>query len=140
MRVVKTGLVAAALLMTTIVCAQEKHHKMTAEERAKMKTERMAKQLTLTDAQVDKLNAINLEAVKKSDELRADTALTDEQRKAEMKSLHEAKRAELKKILTEEQLKQLKEDKCRNGEKPNNQKLSEARAKSSAAYYQSTYR
>lgn len=60
-----------------------------AEERAKRKTERMAEELTLTDAQKKQIFDINLEYSKKNeDERKAEM----EARKAEM----EARKAELK--------------------------------------------
>lgn len=74
-----------------------------AEERATRNTERMAEELTLTDAQKKQVLAINLEFVKKNE---AERKAEAEARKAEM----EAKKAELKEqdtkiqaVLTEEQ-------------------------------------
>lgn len=74
-----------------------------AEERAKRNTERMAEELSLTDAQQKQILDINLQYAKKKD---AERKAEMEARKAEM----DAKRAEMKEqnakiqsVLTEEQ-------------------------------------
>ncbi len=109
MRVVKTGLVAAALLMAATVCAQEKHDKKTPEERAKLRTERMMEKLSLTDDQQTKMTELNLEAIKKRDEIRSNASLNDEQKREAMKAYHQEIKTKVDSLLTEEQRTQLKE-------------------------------
>ena len=82
----------------------------TAEERAEVYAKRMQKNLNLTDEQFKKVLAINIEQVKKQEELRA-------AHKAEMLAAFEnmkAQRLDLRKkyesILTSEQLKKFKEE------------------------------
>lgn len=82
----------------------------TAEERAEVYAKRMQKNLDLTEEQFKKVLAINIEQVKKQQELRA-------AHKAEMLATHEkmkAQRQDLSKkyesILTSEQLKKFKEE------------------------------
>jgi len=82
----------------------------TSEERAEVYAKRMQKNLNLTDEQFKKVLAINIEQVKKQEELRA-------AHKAEMLAAFEnmkAQRLDLRKkyesILTSEQLKKFKEE------------------------------
>ena len=77
-----------------------------AEDRAKRVTERMADELTLSDAQKNQILEINLEYAKKNEAEMAERRAEMEARRAEM----DAKRAELKEqdskiqaVLTEEQ-------------------------------------
>ena len=77
-----------------------------AEDRAKRVTERMADELTLTEAQKNQILEINLEYAKKNEAEMAERRAEMEARRAEM----DAKRAELKEqdskiqaVLTEEQ-------------------------------------
>ncbi|SFA80447.1 DUF4890 domain-containing protein [Algoriphagus aquimarinus] len=80
--------------------------RQSAEERAKMNTERMAEELKLTDAQKKQILDINLEYAKKNEAEMAERKADSEARKEEM----EAKKAELSEqetkiqaVLTEEQ-------------------------------------
>lgn len=83
------------------------------EERAKRTTERMAEELSLTDAQKKQILDINLEYAKKNEAEMAERKAEMEARKAEMearKAEMDARRAELKEqeakiqaVLTEEQ-------------------------------------
>lgn len=104
MNVLRTGWVVVGLvMMTTTTMAQEDGGKRTPEERAQFRTERMAKELSLTDAQKEKLQAINLEAVKKHEEIRNDAKLTPEQKREAMKASHASEKAQLDALLTAEQ-------------------------------------
>ncbi|MEI6683976.1 MAG: hypothetical protein WCO44_15200 [Bacteroidota bacterium] len=75
----------------------------TPEERAKRQTERMKEELKLTPAQEPKAEAINLKYAKKVEDVRkiTDTAV---QRKS-LLELNKQKTAELKAVLTPDQLK-----------------------------------
>ncbi len=80
--------------------------KMTAEERAQKRTDVMTKQLGLTKEQQEDVYKINLEHVKKMDEL-----------KAERKAQNEKTKAELNKVLTDEQKKKAEEIKKKREKK-----------------------
>jgi len=91
--------------------AHRTHEARTPEQRAQFRTDRMAKQLSLTEEQQTKVAVSNLKAVKEEDAIRNDSNLTDDQRKASFKGSRNAYKAELKEILTEEQLALLKKQK-----------------------------
>jgi len=98
--------------------AEHKDHKghegkaqRTPEERAAFRTDRMAKDLTLTEDQKVKVADINLRAVKEEDAIRKDANLTDDQRKASFKGSRNTYKADLKTVLTAEQLKKAEEGK-----------------------------
>ncbi len=65
--------------------------------------EMMSKMLDLTDAQKTQIKPILEEQAKEIKELRADTSLSQEDRRAKMKTLREGLAAKLKDILTPEQ-------------------------------------
>ncbi len=80
---------------------------------SKLKTD-----LSLTDDQVNAWKNLDAQYKTKFQELRANTALSEDQKKKQSKELREAKGKELKKILTNDQLKQYKEScKARCGNK-----------------------
>jgi periplasmic protein CpxP/Spy len=103
MRVGKTGLVIAALMVTAVVSAQEKGDRKTAEERAKMKTERIAEELSLTEDQKSKVLALNLEAAKKHDAIKSNASLTEEQKKEQLQNSRKEMKAKVDALLTDEQ-------------------------------------
>lgn len=90
--------------------AQEPGNDKTPEQRAEWRTDKLAKELALTEAQTSQVNALNLESVKKNDAIRNDAALTPEQKKAAWKANHETEKAQLDKILTSEQKAKLQAD------------------------------
>lgn len=66
--------------------------------------EQMAKDLSLTDEQKTKVKAALDERMQKALELRKDTSLSPEDRRAKMKTIQEAFTAKMKEILTADQL------------------------------------
>ncbi len=86
------------------------YQQMSPEDRAKQETEWMKKDLVLTDAQVLKVDSINLKFAKKRTEMRAQMQGQDrEAMRARMQEMQTQKEAELKPVLTEDQLKKYKE-------------------------------
>ncbi len=65
---------------------------------AKLKTD-----LSLTDAQVSSWKSLEEQYKPKFKALKSDSSITEEVKKVKMKELHSAKKADLKKILSEEQ-------------------------------------
>lgn len=88
---------------------------MTPEQRSKMMTDKMSTDLSLTEDQRTKVYDVNLAHAKKADEIRSNTSLSEDDKKAQLKSLREGEKAELKGILTKEQLARLKEMRKENG-------------------------
>lgn len=96
----KKTIVIAALSFTTLtIAAQDEPKGKTLEERVKMRTEKMAQQLQLSNDQKDKVFNANLKTAQSVEEIRN-----------QIKSLHEKQKAlleehdkEMKSILTEEQ-------------------------------------
>lgn len=69
--------------------------------------EAMKEALDLSDEQVKEIQALNSRVAGKMREVRTDSAMTRESRPAAMKNIHEERRAELKKILTDVQYEKL---------------------------------
>lgn len=80
----------------------EREHK-TPEERANGLTNRMTEKLGLTEDQKAKVYAINVDMAKKNDEIRHNTALTKEDRRAQLKANYLERKSQYKTVLTAEQ-------------------------------------
>lgn len=110
-------------ILTTEQKAQLKKMKAEANEKqatmAKKRGERMKTQLGLTDEQSAKIDSHRKEMGEKMKSIRENKSLSDEQKKEQMKSLMKTQKENMKSILTEDQLKKLKEMKHRGpgGEK-----------------------
>jgi hypothetical protein len=99
MKNVRLFLTAVALFIGTSVFSQQ-----SAVDRATAITERMATELALTPEQKGKVQALNLAIAEKNDAVRNDPKLTKEQKAEAIKGNQTAREAELKPILTTEQL------------------------------------
>ena len=107
MKVLNVLLVGIALLVgTTTLSAQEKVKK-TAKERAEMHTEKMTKELNLTPDQKTKVSELNLGVEMKNEAIHSDKNMSEETKKASYQGNNDAKMAQLKTILTEEQYKKV---------------------------------
>ena len=84
---------------------QAKHKEM-AEKRGSMMKERLG----LSDDQSAKLSKNRAEMGEKMKAIRDNKSLSDEQKKEQVKELHKAQKESLKSILTEEQMKKMKEE------------------------------
>ena len=69
---------------------------------------RMSQQLGLSPDQTARLEPILADRQQKLQALRADTSLTDAQRKHQMKTIHQTERMQLSNVLTPDQMKQMK--------------------------------
>lgn len=98
----KLMIIAVLSGMTVAAQAQEKERK-TPEERARIRTERMATELELTPEQKAKVEAINLKYAGQADEGRAEQKTEREAARKEGKAMREAHDAEIKAVLTPEQ-------------------------------------
>ncbi len=114
-------LIFASLIISFSVNAQtgkmtklEKVEKKGFEERAKIQTDIMKKELDITSEQYEKAYQINVGINQKNDALR-EQKITEKERKEAVKSNNEARIAMLKEILTDKQyatmLEKLKEEK-----------------------------
>lgn len=79
------------------------------EQMDKQRSEKMKTSLGLTDEQSAKMGANRKEMGEKMKVIRENKSLSDEQRKGQMKELMKKQKENMKSILTEEQLKKLKE-------------------------------
>ncbi len=93
--------VLSCLLVSTQLFAQEKQRK-TPEERASMLTDKMKKDLNLTDDQYKSVYDINLKYAKQNEEAFKNAQSKDEKIKI-IKASEEAKDQELKGVLTDDQ-------------------------------------
>lgn len=73
------------------------------EEKAQMMTDRMQKNLNLTDDQVARVNEIHLETAKKMADVKARKGDDREAMKTDMKAIKEVKSQRIKEVLTAEQ-------------------------------------
>jgi hypothetical protein len=89
------------VLMSSLVYSQTKH---TPEQKAEKMTEWMKTNLGLTDEQLPKVQALNLEYAKMNAELKA-AATSQDDKMTQMKKHQEEKDAKLKTILTADQYK-----------------------------------
>ncbi len=117
----KTGLVVFGLVIGTAAMAQGRGEGKSPQERAQFRTDWMAKELSLTEAQKTKVAELNLAAVEKNQSIKADASLTAEQKKEAWRANHKEQKTKLKEILTAEQLATLKAKKeamkSKHGEK-----------------------
>ena len=93
---------AGFVLLSSLVYAQEKHY--SPEQKAEKMTEWMKTNLGLSDEQLPKVQALNLEYAKMNAALKSGTN-SQEEKMAQMKKNMEEKDAKLKTILTADQFK-----------------------------------
>ena len=107
MNTLKAGLVAFGLVIGTAAMAQGRGDGKSPQERAQERTDWMAKELSLTGEQKTKVAELNLKSVEKNQAIRKDVSLSEEQKKEAWKTNRKAQKAQLKEILTAEQLAKL---------------------------------
>ncbi|MBL7953250.1 MAG: hypothetical protein JNM62_16200 [Flavobacteriales bacterium] len=98
----KLMMIAVLAGMTVAAQAQDKERK-TPEERARMRTEHMTKDLGLSAEQATKVQAINLKYADQGEELRKEREADRAEARNDGKALHDAHDAEMKAVLTPEQ-------------------------------------
>lgn len=98
----KLMIIAALASMTLAAQAQEKDKK-TPQERAKMRTEHMAKELGLSPEQQAKVEAINLKYADQVEAVRSEREAERTAKREAAKAMHDAHDAEMKAVLTAEQ-------------------------------------
>jgi hypothetical protein len=104
MSTLKTGLIVIALAIGSAAVAQEgRGDRKSTQERAQARTEKMAEELSLSEEQQARMEAVNAQAIEKRREILSNATLTDEQKKTELKASHEATKAQITEILTAEQ-------------------------------------
>jgi Spy/CpxP family protein refolding chaperone len=102
----KKLILAFAILISSIsLFAQDAKPKKTPEQRATMYVKELTTELSLTADQSSKIKAIQLESIKKLDELKAKATDGGDKKagKKEAKAVTEAANASIKAILTDEQ-------------------------------------
>ena len=88
----------------------EKRQKMSPEERVKTQVEKMTKELNLNEKQVAQVTKLVKSKVAKREELKNEIKENRKENRSKMKAEMEATKAEMKKILTEEQFKKFEEN------------------------------
>lgn len=117
MRHLLFGLITSfVLVLSSSVIAQRPNRWGSPEEMAKKQTENMKIDLGLDETQATKVGEINLKYAKKHDKLRGQGADDKNAMHENMKKMNDARNAEMKKILTDEQYQKLlvKEEEIRN--------------------------
>lgn len=101
----KTLILALVLMVGGTAMAQQpaKKERKPAEERATNSAQKMATKLGLDEAQKAKVHNINLGIAQKNDAIRDNTALTREQKMAQLKAMQDSRNAQYKEVLTSDQ-------------------------------------
>lgn len=108
MNTLKAGLVVFGLVIGTTAMGQDKGDRKTPQERAQIKADWMAKELSLTEDQKAKVTTLHLQSAEKNQAIRKDQSLNEEQKKEAWRNNRKAEKEKLKEILTPEQLATLK--------------------------------
>ncbi|HMN90611.1 MAG TPA: hypothetical protein PKD70_13500 [Saprospiraceae bacterium] len=104
--------IICALFIPMLATAQQGQARgRSAEERAKMQTEHMTKQLNLNETQQTQVAAINLKYAQKVDDMRGNGREQQAERREALKQMDEQKEQELQGVLSAEQFAQLKQAK-----------------------------
>ena len=103
MKNLKSLFIAVVLICTAHSLTAQEQTKKTPEERAKLQTDRMTKQLVLTADQQSKVAELNLGIAKKNESIRNNVNMTAEQKKESINGNIQAQNDVLKTILTLEQ-------------------------------------
>jgi periplasmic protein CpxP/Spy len=98
----KLMIIAVLASMTLATQAQEKDRK-TPEERAKLRTEHMTKELALSPEQQAKVEAINLKYADQVEAVRSEREAERTAKREAAKAMHDAHDAEMKAVLTADQ-------------------------------------
>ena len=93
----------------TMSFAQQYGHKGTPEHRAEKMTEKMSAELALDEAKTAEVKTINLRFTTAAEEIHANSEITDEQKKEQMKTLKEQLHNDLSTVLTAKQMERLEE-------------------------------
>nr|WP_294858715.1 hypothetical protein [uncultured Fluviicola sp.] len=101
----KTLILALAMVVggTAIAQQHEKRERKPAEERATNSSQKMKTKLGLDDSQTTKIHDINLGIAQKNDAIRDNTALTREQKMAQLKENQNSRNVQYKEVLTSDQ-------------------------------------
>lgn len=116
MNTFKTGLVVFGLMIGTAAMAQGRMDGKSPEERAQFRTDKLAKELSLTSEQQLKVTELNKEAVVKIEAIRKDNALSESEKRAAFQKNRKENKAQMEKILTTEQLAKLEARKEMRGQ------------------------
>ena len=108
MKYLKFAIVGMCLIGGLNAFGQE-GEKMTPEAKAEKMTIKLVEKLELDANQKEKVNAINLEFVQSANALKANSEVSDDDKKSEFKTLKEDYKASLKEVLTEEQFAEFSE-------------------------------
>lgn len=111
------------------VAQQRGDRSMKPEDRAKQMTERMKADVQLTDAQYEKVYALNLKQVQEMQEARKNAATQQSDRREAFRTMQKSREDELSKILSAEQMKQYREAQQKNAEKARERRGSGKRSK-----------
>jgi Spy/CpxP family protein refolding chaperone len=87
------------------------------QEGSKARLEKMKTELSLTDAQVSQIETNRSASMEKMKAIRENKSLSDDQKKTKVMELRKQQKEQMKSILTEEQLKKLKEGKHKHGKR-----------------------
>jgi Spy/CpxP family protein refolding chaperone len=109
MKLLKSFFIAAAIVFTAQSFYAQEQTKRSPEERAKLHTERMTKQLALSPDQQAKVTELNLGIARKNEAVRNNVNMTPEQKKESIKGNMQGRNDVLKTILTVEQFEKFKQ-------------------------------
>jgi Spy/CpxP family protein refolding chaperone len=137
MKIAKLSLIAALVLGGLMACSTQATAQQDAPKKKKgmptieQQMERLNTELTLTDEQKPKVEALLKETQKKMQELRADTSVPRDQQREKMTAIRDDQTKAMKKILTTDQFpkyeKYLEQQRTRGGKKKSDAPAADAK-------------
>jgi hypothetical protein len=131
MKLLKSLFIAAALVFTAQSLNAQEQTKRSPEERAKLHTERMTKQLALSPDQQAKVTELNIGIAQKNEAIRTNVNMSPEQKKEAIKGNMQGRNEVLKTILTVEQFEKFKQQQDMRKEKIQENRKNEKELKGS---------
>ena len=101
------------MMMTSTIIFAQRHQ---GDQKGTGRSERLKKELSLSDDQVVKMKAIGMKSAERRAAIRKDTALTQGTARKEMQKLRTEQEAQLKGVFTEEQWTKYTAMKAKRGE------------------------
>ena len=93
------------ICFSMMINAQAQTPKLSPEQKAEKRVEKLKTALQLTDEQSNQLGAMQKEAITKARSIKMNTALSAEEKKAQIKALRSATKDKMKSVLNKDQIK-----------------------------------
>ncbi len=112
MNKLKLSILSFGILFASAAIAQDQKPQMTKEQRTEKHLDYLAEELDLTPTQKEQISLLNKKSAENRQKIKNDVTLDEAAKKTAMKTAHQEKKAEMAKILNDEQVAKLKEMKA----------------------------